>query len=76
MSTHSVPFDYPESLQQYMVTASDFCAQYPQYHILATGAVIFDSAGKMLLVRRAETEKAFPNFWVSGERWPMRASSS
>jgi isopentenyldiphosphate isomerase len=50
-----------------MVTESEFLAQNAQYNILCTGAVIFDGKGKMLLVRRAATEKAFPNFWVSGE---------
>lgn len=65
MSAQAAPFEYPDSLQKYMVTESEFLAQNPEYQILCTGAVIYNDSDKMLLVRRAATEKAFPNFWVS-----------
>lgn len=64
------PFEYRDSVQQYMVTAKEFLAQNPEYQILCTGAVIYDDSNKMLLVRRAATEKAFPNFWVSRDALP------
>lgn len=57
-------FQYPETLQKYMITESEFFKQNPQYNKLCCGAVIFDTEGKMLLVQRAKTEKAFPDFWV------------
>jgi isopentenyldiphosphate isomerase len=58
-------FDYPASLQEYMVSEQDYLQQHPEYARLCTGIVVYDKAGKMLLVQRAKTEKAFPGMWAS-----------
>ncbi|KAF2275595.1 uncharacterized protein EI97DRAFT_419900 [Westerdykella ornata] len=63
MSARLPPFVYAPSLQEYMVSAKEFFTRHPQYHMLVSGAVIFNREGKMLLVQRAKEEKAFPNFW-------------
>lgn len=64
MSGPTAPFEYPPSLQKYMVTDKEFLQQNPQLDILCSGAVVFNNEGKMLLVQRAKEEHAFPNFWV------------
>jgi isopentenyldiphosphate isomerase len=63
--TNSPPtFDYPATLQEYAVNETEYLRQHPEYHVLCTGAVVFDKTGKLLLVQRAADEKAFPNLWV------------
>ncbi|KAF2261506.1 hypothetical protein CC78DRAFT_499971 [Lojkania enalia] len=57
------PFEAPPDLQEYMVPDRVFIERNPQHNILAVGAVVFNSEGRMLLVQRAADEKAFPNFW-------------
>jgi isopentenyldiphosphate isomerase len=64
MSGAKAPFEYPPSLQEYMVPDREFLQQHPQIHILCSGAVVFNEEGKMLLVQRAKEEHAFPNLWV------------
>ncbi|KAF2662665.1 hypothetical protein K491DRAFT_686542 [Lophiostoma macrostomum CBS 122681] len=63
MSPARASFEYPPALQQYMITEAEFFEQNPQYGKLCTGVVVFDDAGRMLLVQRAKEEKAFPNLW-------------
>lgn len=55
--------DYPSSLSEYAVSANEFLRQHSEYHVLCTGIAVFDKGGKLLLVRRSPSEKAFPNFW-------------
>ncbi|ORY03665.1 NUDIX hydrolase domain-like protein [Clohesyomyces aquaticus] len=57
------PFEYPSSLQDYMINEKEFYLQNPQIAKLATGAVVFNSEGKILIVQRAANEKAFPDCW-------------
>ena len=59
------PFEYPPSLEKYMITEAQFFAQNPAYNKLVSGAAIFDAAGRLLLVQRAKDELAFPHSWVS-----------
>lgn len=61
------PFQYPPSLQKYMITEAEFFAQNPAYNKLVSGAVIFDDKGRLLLVQRAKTD-TFPNCHV---RFPL-----
>jgi isopentenyldiphosphate isomerase len=76
MSTHQTTFEYPDALQEYMVTESEFYVKNPQYNMMCCGAVIFNNEGKLLLVRRANTEQAFPNCWVSEVRSGDSTSSA
>jgi hypothetical protein len=64
MTTTQSRFGYPPALQEYTVSEKDFLVKNPQWNIICTGAVVFDSKGKMLLVQRAKEERAFPNCWV------------
>jgi isopentenyldiphosphate isomerase len=64
MESAAPAFDYPASLQEYAVNEAEYLRQHPEYHVLCTGAVVFDKNGKLLLVQRAADEKAFPNLWV------------
>lgn len=66
--TSPPPFEYPSSLEEYMITEKQFYQRNPLYTKLATGAVVFNSDGKLLLVQRAASEKAFPNAWVTKPR--------
>jgi 8-oxo-dGTP pyrophosphatase MutT (NUDIX family) len=67
-ATAPVPrFEYPASLQEYMVSEKDYLKQHPEYHALCTGIAVFNQEGKLLLVQRSASEKAFPNAWVSLE---------
>ncbi|KAF2684532.1 hypothetical protein K458DRAFT_418096 [Lentithecium fluviatile CBS 122367] len=61
--TNPPPFEYPASLQEYMIPEKEYFKQHPEYQALCTGIVVFDKQGKLLLVQRASTEKAFPDFW-------------
>ncbi|CAO2652968.1 Nn.00g023790.m01.CDS01 [Neocucurbitaria sp. VM-36] len=63
MSLLAPSLSYPSSLQEYAVPEQEFLRQHPEYHILCTGTVVFNTEGKLLLVQRAAEEKAFPNFW-------------
>ncbi|KAF2877470.1 NUDIX hydrolase domain-like protein [Massariosphaeria phaeospora] len=63
MLRSEAPFDYPPSLQMYMVSGKQFVQQNPRYHVVCTGIVVFNDVGKLLLVRRAANEKAYPNMW-------------
>jgi hypothetical protein len=58
-------FDYPPSLEEFAVNAAEYLHQHPEYDVLCTGVAVFNEEGKLLLVRRAADEKAFPNMWVS-----------
>lgn len=64
MSSLQAPFEYPPSLKEYMITEETYLKQNPEYLKVATGAVVFNNEGKILLVQRAKEEKAFPNLWV------------
>lgn len=65
MSAAYLPLDYPASLQEYAIPESVYLSQHHDVHILCTGAVVFDSEKKLLLVQRAKDEKAYPDAWVS-----------
>ena len=67
MTTPQKGFEYPSSLEKYVITEEEYFKQNPQYQLVCTGAVIFNTEGKMLLVQRAKDEKAFPNLWVCGD---------
>jgi isopentenyldiphosphate isomerase len=62
--TAKAPFEYPASLQEYMVSEAEYFKQHPEYQALVTGIVVFNHEGKLLLVQRAKDELAFPNLWV------------
>ncbi|KAF2019360.1 hypothetical protein BU24DRAFT_459042 [Aaosphaeria arxii CBS 175.79] len=61
--TAKVPFEYPQSLEEYMVTEKEFLARNPQYTILCSGGAVFNDKDQLLLVQRAKEELAFANFW-------------
>lgn len=58
------PFDYDPSLQKYKVTAQEFVEANPDFQTVCTGIVVFNEKGELLLVKRASSESAFPDFWV------------
>ncbi|KAF2748631.1 hypothetical protein M011DRAFT_400032 [Sporormia fimetaria CBS 119925] len=62
MASKEPQFTYAASLQEYMIPESTYCQQHG-IHMLVCGAVVFDEQGRLLLVRRAEDEKAFPSLW-------------
>lgn len=64
MTNSTFLFQIPPDLQEYAVPDHEFLRQHPEYDTLCTGVVVFDKEGKMLLVQRAKSEKAFPNAWV------------
>lgn len=59
------PFDYDASLEQYKVSEREYLREHPEFSAVCTGIVVFNEKGKLLLVKRATTERAFPDFWVS-----------
>ncbi|KAF2180577.1 hypothetical protein K469DRAFT_639535 [Zopfia rhizophila CBS 207.26] len=63
MSDTKLPFECPSSLNEYLIPEKEFYIQNPHYNMLCTGAVVFNSEGKLLLIQRASDEKAFPNCW-------------
>ncbi|KAF7451209.1 hypothetical protein A1F99_029860 [Pyrenophora tritici-repentis] len=63
MTAPILSFDYQSSLEEYAIPAKEFLRQHPEYHVLATGAIVFNQQGKLLLVQRAADERAFPNYW-------------
>jgi isopentenyldiphosphate isomerase len=65
MAENSPQLDYPSSLQRYAVTDAEYLRSHPEYDVLCVGAVVFNKEGKLLLVQRAASDKAFPNMWVS-----------
>lgn len=64
MTDSKPPFEYPASLEEYMVPEQEFLRRNPQISTVTTGIVVFDSEGKILLVQRAVKEKSFPNRWA------------
>jgi len=63
MSNSELPFEVPSALEAYLVSEKEFLLRNPEYRVLATGAAVFHE-GKLLLVKRSASEKAFPNMWV------------
>jgi hypothetical protein len=65
-SPHSatLPFEYHPSIKEYLCSAKEHLQQNREYDVVCVGAVVFNQEGKLLLVQRARTEKAFPEFWV------------
>ncbi|KAL5428204.1 hypothetical protein PMIN04_000883 [Paraphaeosphaeria minitans] len=57
-------FDYDPSLQKYKVTEKEYLEQNPDVNAVCTGIVVFNEKGELLLVKRASSETAFPDFWV------------
>lgn len=60
----NTPFEYDASLEEYTVSEKDYLQQHPEYDVICTGICVFNKEGKLLLVQRAKTEKAYPDFWV------------
>lgn len=60
----SFEFDYDPSLQRYKVTEKEYLEQNPDFNAVCTGIVVFNGKGELLLVKRASSESAFPDFWV------------
>lgn len=58
-------YEYDPSLQEFAISAKEYRTQNPHYSYVVTGIAAFDSEGRLLLVQRSETEKAFKNFWVA-----------
>lgn len=58
------PFDYDPSLEEFKVPEKQYLEANPKYQALCTGIVVFNEKGELLLVKRAASEKAFPDFWV------------
>ncbi|KAJ8105625.1 hypothetical protein OPT61_g10061 [Boeremia exigua] len=63
MSVSMPSFEYSSSLQQFAVPESDYLREHHDVDIICTGAVVFDSKGRLLLVQRAKEEKAYPDAW-------------
>ncbi|KAF2850459.1 hypothetical protein T440DRAFT_468444 [Plenodomus tracheiphilus IPT5] len=63
MSKSSPSLQFGPDLQEYAVPDQEFLRQHPEYDILCTGVAVFNEEGKLLLVRRAKDELAFPNAW-------------
>jgi len=57
-------FEYDPAVKEYLVSPADYLEQHSEYTHICTGLVVFNTQGKLLLVKRSATEKAFPNFWV------------
>ncbi|KAJ4360403.1 uncharacterized protein N0V89_000965 [Didymosphaeria variabile] len=57
------PFDYDPCLQKYKVTEREYLQQNPEFQAVCTGTVVFNEKGELLLVKRASSESAFPDFW-------------
>ncbi|KAF1834075.1 hypothetical protein BDW02DRAFT_354191 [Decorospora gaudefroyi] len=66
MAISSTTLDYSSSLREYMVSEKDYLSQHPEYDLVATGAIVFNKEGRLLLVQRAADEQAFPNLWIPG----------
>ena len=66
--TTSKPLEYSADLQEFALSEAEYLRQHPEYSVLATGAVVFNKDGKLLLVQRAADERAFPDCWVSLRR--------
>ena len=66
--TTSKPLEYSADLQEFALSEAEYLRQHPEYNVLATGAVVFNNDGKLLLVQRAADEKAFPDCWVSVQK--------
>ena len=58
------PFDFDTSLEQYKVSEREYLRKNPEFSAVCTGIVVFNERGELLLVKRAKTERAFPDFWV------------
>jgi hypothetical protein len=63
------PFDYDPSLEKFKVSEREYLQEHSEFIAVCTGIVVFDPKGKMLLVKRAASEQAFPDFWVSSPRF-------
>ena len=58
------PFEYDPSLEEYKLPERKFLQKHPDLTAVCTGIVVFNEKGELLLVKRATSEKAFPDFWV------------
>ncbi|OJD29573.1 nudix domain protein [Diplodia corticola] len=56
------PFTVAEELAHLSVSQQAYLQRHPQWQQLAVGALVFN-AGRLLLVQRSATERAFPNVW-------------
>lgn len=64
-ATAMAPFNYDPSLEEYNVSGREYLDKHPEFTCVCTGIVVFNEKGEMLLVKRAASEQAFPDFWVS-----------
>ncbi|KAL1613893.1 hypothetical protein SLS54_010170 [Diplodia seriata] len=56
------PFTVAEELAHLSVSHRAYLQRHPQWQQLAVGALVF-KAGRLLLVQRSATERAFPTVW-------------
>ncbi|PVI04447.1 hypothetical protein DM02DRAFT_556302 [Periconia macrospinosa] len=57
------PFECDPSVHEYQVSEKEYLRQHPEHHFVCTGVTVFNTENKLLLVQRAKTERAFPEFW-------------
>lgn len=57
-------FKYDTSVEIHKVTEREYLEKHPEFTAVCTGIVVFNDKGEMLLVKRAASERAFPDFWV------------
>ena len=62
--TPAMPYEYEPSIEDYLVSSKEYLQKNKQYDVLCVGVAVFNEEGKLLLVRRANSEVAFPGAWV------------
>ena len=63
-TTVMAPFDYDSSLEEFKVSEREYLQKHSEFTCVCTGIVVFNKQGELLLVKRAASERAFPDFWV------------
>ncbi|KAF1980197.1 hypothetical protein BU23DRAFT_585972 [Bimuria novae-zelandiae CBS 107.79] len=62
-SATMAPFAYDASLEKFKVSEREYLQEHSDFTAVCTGIVIFNEKGELLLIKRAASERAFPNFW-------------